>query len=60
MKGGFLVFHQYWFREADAPHVKTFKRVSKAVHDFLGSEISRVVEFPETTHGMLAKTRDET
>lgn len=54
--GGFLVFHDYWFPETDPPHLETFKGVKKALQEFLGSEISRVVEFPETTHGVLVKT----
>jgi Macrocin-O-methyltransferase (TylF)/CoA binding domain len=55
-KGGFLVFHDYWLPEMDPPHVETFKGVNRAVHDFLGSEISRLVVFPETTHAVLVKT----
>jgi len=54
--GGFLIFHDYWLPEADPPHVESFKGVNKAVREFLGSEISRLVVFPETTHAVLVKT----
>lgn len=56
VKGGFLVFHDYWLPEADPPHRETFKGVNRAVREFLGSEINRLVVFPETTHAVLVKT----
>jgi Macrocin-O-methyltransferase (TylF) len=55
-EGGCIVFHDYWLPEADPPHMETFKGVNKAVHEFLGSEIDRLVVFPETTHAVLVKT----
>ena len=55
-KGGCLVFHDYWVPEVDPPHIETFKGVNRAVREFLGSEINRLVVFPETTHAVLVKT----
>jgi O-methyltransferase len=56
VKGGSLVFHDYWLPEVDPPHVESFKGVNRAVREFLGSEINRLVVFPETTHAVLVKT----
>jgi hypothetical protein len=56
-KDGCIVFHDYWLPQQDPPHAETFKGVNKAVREFLGSQIDRLVVFPETTHAVLAKTR---
>jgi hypothetical protein len=55
-KGGVLVFHDYWIPETDPPHIEAFKGVNRAVREFLGSDVNRLVVFPETTHAVLVKT----
>lgn len=54
-KGGCMVFHDYWVPEETLPHIEVFKGVNKAVNEFLGPEVSRLVVFPETTHAVLVK-----
>lgn len=54
-EGGCLMFHDYWVSEETLPHIKPFEGVNKAVKEFLGSEISRLIIFPETTHALLIK-----
>ncbi len=54
-EGGCLMFHDYWVPEETLPHAETFKGVNKAVKEFLGSEIYRLIVFPETTHALLIK-----
>lgn len=54
-EGGCLMFHDYWVPEETLPHMEVFKGVNKAVKEFLGSEIHRLIVFPETTHALLIK-----
>ncbi len=52
-EGGYLLFHDYWVPEHDPPHFKTFRGVHRAVREFLGADLSRLIVFPETTHALL-------
>jgi hypothetical protein len=53
--GGFLLFHDYWVPENDPPHVRPFRGVHRAVNEFLGGNLGRLIVFPETTHALLIK-----
>lgn len=54
-EGGCLLFHDYWVPEEDPPHLQPFRGVNRAVGEFLGADIQRLVVFPETTHAVLVK-----
>jgi O-methyltransferase len=53
--GGYLLFHDYWVPEHDPPHKRTFRGVHRAVREFLGSDVERLIVFPETTHALLIR-----
>jgi O-methyltransferase len=55
--GGCLLFHDYWVPENDPPHLREpyFRGVNRAVGEFLGPEVQRLVVFPETTHAVFVK-----
>ena len=54
-EGGYLLFHDYWVPEHDPPHLRPFRGVHRAVREFLGSNLSRLIVFPETTHALLIR-----
>ena len=55
--GGFFLFHDYWVPGNDPPHMRPFRGVHRAVNEFLGADLDRLIVFPETTHALLIKSR---
>jgi hypothetical protein len=55
VEGGYLLFHDYWVPEHDPPHLRPFRGVHRAVREFLGSNLDRLIVFPETTHALLIR-----
>ena len=53
--GGCLLFHDYWVPENEPPHIEAFRGVNRAVGEFFGADIQRLVVFPETSHAVLVK-----
>jgi hypothetical protein len=54
-EGGCLLFHDYWVPENDPPHFQPFRGLNRAVGEFLGPDLDRLLVFPETTHAVLVK-----